>query len=95
MRVIYDSETDTRTVIFIDTPLVESDDDWLGVILDYDEAGNLVSLEVLDAWRRVGLPYRIECLVVPSGVSLEEGGGGYHLEHSTVRTIEDSRGEVK
>ena len=69
MEVIYDSETDTMTVVFTDTPVVESDEDKPGVILDYDVEGNLVSLEILDASRREGLPYRIEYQVVPAGVS--------------------------
>ncbi|BAM00234.1 MULTISPECIES: DUF2283 domain-containing protein [Caldilinea] len=70
MKVIYDSETDTLTVVFTDTPVAESDEDKPGVILDYDAAGNLVSLEILDASRRVGLPHGIEYQVIPSGVSL-------------------------
>ena len=65
MKVIYDQETDTLTVIFADTPVVESDEDKPGVILDYDAAGNLVSLEILDASRRVTLPSRIEYQVAP------------------------------
>jgi uncharacterized protein YuzE len=69
MRVIYDSETDTLTVIFADAPVAESDEDKPGVILDYDAAGNLVSLEILDASRRVGLPTQIEYQVVPVGAS--------------------------
>jgi uncharacterized protein YuzE len=69
MRVIYDSETDTLTVIFADAPVVESDEDKPGVILDYDAAGNLVSLEILDASQRVGLPTQIEYQVVPVGAS--------------------------
>jgi uncharacterized protein YuzE len=66
MKVIYDSEADTLTVIFTDTPVSESDEDKPGVILDYDEAGNLVSLEILDASQRVGLPTQIEYQLVPA-----------------------------
>jgi YD repeat-containing protein len=65
MRVRYDSETDTLTVIFADSPVVESDEDKPGTILDYDASGNLVSIEILDASRRVGLPTQIEYQVVP------------------------------
>ena len=68
MRVIYDSETDTLIVIFADTAVTESDEDKPGIVLDYDASGNLVSLEILDASRRVGLPTQIEYQVVPVGV---------------------------
>jgi len=67
MRVRYDRETDTLTVIFADSPVVESDEDKPGTILDYDASGNLVSIEILDASRRVGLPTQIEYQVVPLG----------------------------
>ena len=60
MKVIYDRETDTLTVVLSDSPVVESDEDKPGVILDYDGAGNLVSLEILDASRRVKAPSQIE-----------------------------------
>ncbi|MGA7193758.1 MAG: DUF2283 domain-containing protein [Anaerolineales bacterium] len=66
MKVIYDRETDTLTIIFSETPVVESDEDKPGVILDYDTKGNLVSLEILDASRRVNLPSKIEYQVSPA-----------------------------
>lgn len=54
MKVTYDPKTDTLSVILKDgTPVAESDEDKPGVILDYDDAGNLISLEVLDASKRV------------------------------------------
>ncbi len=65
MKVIYDLEMDTLTVIFLDTPVAESDEDKPGVILDYDASGNLVSLEILDASHRVTLPGRIEYQIAP------------------------------
>jgi uncharacterized protein YuzE len=67
MKVIYDRDTDTLTIIFAEKPIVESDEDKPGVILDYDEQGNLVSLEILDASRRVNVPSKIEYQVSPAG----------------------------
>jgi uncharacterized protein YuzE len=67
MKVIYDSKTDTLTItiIFNDMPVAESDEDKSGTILDYDDKGNLVSLEILDASRRVSVPSKIEYQVSP------------------------------
>jgi uncharacterized protein YuzE len=54
MKVSYDRRTDTLSVILKDDASVaESDEDKPGVILDYDSDGDLVSLEILDASRRV------------------------------------------
>ncbi len=65
MKVIYDRETDTLTIILSDTPVEESDEDKPGTILDYDAEGNLVSLEILDASHRVKSPSQIEYQVAP------------------------------
>lgn len=59
MRVNYDAKTDTLTVIFREGPVAESDEEKPGVILDYDEAGNIISIEVLDASRRVEEPRKV------------------------------------
>ncbi|MEE8291906.1 MAG: DUF2283 domain-containing protein [Candidatus Tectomicrobia bacterium] len=54
MKVRYDRKTDTLSLVLRDNEKVfESDEDKPGVILDYDKDGNLISLEILDASRRV------------------------------------------
>ena len=61
MRASYDLKTDSLTVILKeDATIVESDEDKPGVILDYDEFGDLVSLEILDASRRVTRAQKME-----------------------------------
>ncbi len=68
MKVIYDLETDTLTVVLSDAAVAESDEDKPGVILDYDEAGALVSLEILDASQRVTSPSSIQFEVGPTRI---------------------------
>lgn len=46
-------------MIFRDVPVAESGEEKPGVILDYDEAGNIVSIEVLDASRRAEEPRKV------------------------------------
>ena len=54
MKVFYDSHTDTLSVILKDNVTVhQSDEEKPGVILDYDKDGDLISLEILDASKRV------------------------------------------
>jgi uncharacterized protein YuzE len=61
MKVSYDTKTDTVTVVFKEEgKIAESDEDKPGVILDYDQEGNLVSLEILDASKRVSQANKIE-----------------------------------
>lgn len=61
MKAAYDLKTDTLSIIFNpDANIVESDEEKPGVILDYDEHGNLVSLEILEASRRVSEARRME-----------------------------------
>ena len=61
MKATYDVRTDTLSIILKpDAQVAESDEDKPGVILDYDQDGNLISLEILDASKRVGDTRRIE-----------------------------------
>ena len=54
MKVRYDRRADILTVILKEgVEVAESDEGRPGVILDFDDDGNLLALEVLDASRRV------------------------------------------
>ena len=70
MKVSFDPKTDTLTVIFREnSKIAESDEDKPGVILDYDQEGNLISLEILDASTRVTQARRIEFETIESSAA--------------------------
>jgi len=56
MKIIYDRETDTLTLILNDNPVYESDELKDGVIIDYNEFGQVVAVEILDASKTVPDP---------------------------------------
>jgi uncharacterized protein YuzE len=61
MKVSYDPRTDTLSVILKDNAsIAESDEDKPGIILDYDDRGDLVSIEILDASQRVTEARKVE-----------------------------------
>ncbi|MBI2925686.1 MAG: DUF2283 domain-containing protein [Verrucomicrobia bacterium] len=60
MKVIYDKETDTLSIILRAGKVAESDEVRAGLIFDYDKSGRLVSLELLDASEQVNRPHAVE-----------------------------------
>lgn len=63
MKVIYDAEVDVLRILFSDAVIEESDESKSGTILDYDLAGNIVGIEILDASKQVPNPRSIEHVV--------------------------------
>jgi uncharacterized protein YuzE len=61
MKIAYDRKTDSLSVILKEgVAVAESDEDKPGVIIDYDENGDLLAIEILDASRRVTDARKIE-----------------------------------
>lgn len=63
MKVTYDPEVDVLRIVLSEEPVEESDEEKPGVILDYDKAGNLVGLEILNASKRIANPRSLEYAV--------------------------------
>lgn len=59
MKVIYDPDTDTLSLLLRDEPVAESDELREGLIIDYGGDGRIVSVEVLDASENVSEPQGI------------------------------------
>lgn len=59
MKVIFDPETDTLSIILREEKVSESDEVRDGVILDYSKDGKIVSIEIMDASEQVTEPQGI------------------------------------
>jgi len=56
MKILYDRETDTLTIMFRKAHISESDEIKEGIIIDYDNEGKAVSIELLDASKHISEP---------------------------------------
>lgn len=59
MRVIFDPESDTLSLIFREDKIAESDEIREGIIIDYNKDGKIVSMEILDASEQISEPQGI------------------------------------
>ena len=60
MKVKYDKEVDILYITFSEKKISESDEDKPGIILDYDKAGSIVGIEILDASKKMKNPAFVE-----------------------------------
>jgi len=60
MKVKYDAEVDVMRIIFSDSEISESDEEKPGIILDYDDKGEIVGIEILNASKKIVNPKSVE-----------------------------------
>jgi uncharacterized protein YuzE len=60
MKVKYDSELDILRIKFSDKPVAESDEGKKGDIIDYDEEGNVLGIEIISASKKMLNPKAVE-----------------------------------
>ena len=56
MNIKYDKDIDVIYIKLYDGKVAESDEDKTGIILDYDDSGNIVGIEVLNASKKISQP---------------------------------------
>lgn len=59
MKIIYDPNTDTMTIILKGSVGAKSAEEKKGIIIDYDNQTDMVSLEILDATNRITRPTQL------------------------------------
>ena len=63
MKITYAPEADVLRILLSNIPVADSNEDKPGIIIDYDKDGNVVSLKISDASKRMENPYAVEYLV--------------------------------
>lgn len=63
MKVIYDPRRDLLQISFVESPVEETTQIAPGLVLDYDEDGNLAGLELRKASQKVDNPYALSFLI--------------------------------
>ncbi|MCW3109827.1 MAG: hypothetical protein JWQ09_4333 [Segetibacter sp.] len=60
MKVKYDKENDILYIRLSNNPIIESDSEKPGIVLDYDSEQNVVGIEVLNASKKMERPMKVE-----------------------------------
>lgn len=60
MKVKYDKENDILYIKFSEEQVSESDEERKGIILDYDAAGNIAGIEIINASKSIVQPSKLE-----------------------------------
>ena len=63
MKVTYDPEVDVLNIVLKESTVEESDESKPGIIFDFDKAGDIVNIEILNASKRINNPRSVEYAV--------------------------------
>lgn len=53
MKTLYDAVADALYIRFADRPVIDSEEVKPGIVLDFDENGRVVAIEIVDASRHL------------------------------------------
>lgn len=68
MKVVYDPDKNVMQIAFNDSPIAETAQVTPNLILDYDEDGYVIGLELRNASKRIANPYAIAYAVGQANV---------------------------
>jgi uncharacterized protein YuzE len=60
MKVKYNKDNDILYIRLSNHPVIESDSEKPGIILDYDSEQNVVGIEILNASKKMERPMKVE-----------------------------------
>ena len=60
MKLKYDQEVDVLSILLGDGAVQESDESRPGIILDFDDRGSVVGIEILNASQKIRDPMSVE-----------------------------------
>jgi uncharacterized protein YuzE len=63
MKVVYDPDKDILQIVFMETTIEETAQIAPGLVLDYDEDGNVIGVEIRKASTKLDSPYAISYLI--------------------------------
>ncbi|MEH2179608.1 DUF2283 domain-containing protein [Nostoc sp.] len=67
MQAKYDTEQDILRIRWSDAPIEESDEEQSGFILDYDQQGNVIGVEILNASHKISQWQQLTSLIRADG----------------------------
>ena len=66
MKVTYNQEVDVLSIQILDGKVAESEESKPGIIIDYDDNGNILRIEILNASKHSDSPFKVDYELIAS-----------------------------